>query len=479
MESNSFSYTDSGNSSPGSREIDGENSFWDEQQQQQPPPPVPLPHSNNSSYRVRFMCSYGGKIQPRPHDNHLAYVGGETKILGVDRSIKFSALMSKLSAICDLTEISLKYQLPGEDLDALISVTNDEDLDHLMVEYDRLHKTAAKPARLRLFLFPLTTQSSSTFRNGESKSEGHRQQWFVDALNSVQLQSLEGSSVHTAVPSPQPPPVNPDFLFGLDKGLPQMQAAPAAPEVRANDASAGSDCGSEDPYTAGDPMLSPAEIQRQIEELQRMQISNPALQRRVEEGNPRAIGDSYGMPTVEKVAPAAQAPVSVPAPVQLPAGYLPERHLTSGSYAVTGTGTEQAVYYIPAPAGSYLAPPTYRPAAGPIGPAYYGVQRLVQDAYREQSVYGAMPQPATIQQPLKGGAHATEGIQMVQSKLTMVEPGLTQMAYDSSGRQVYYTAAGGGMMPAYQAAAAMAVDGWQGAGPLNQEPGKAAAAKAP
>lgn len=380
MESNSFSsYPDSGSSSPRSREIDGENSSWDEQQQ--PPLPLPLPHSGSSSYRVRFMCSYGGKIQPRPHDNQLAYVGGETKILGVDRNIKLSALMSKLSALCDPPEVCLKYQLPGEDLDALISVTNDEDLEHLMTEYDRLNKTATKPVRLRLFLFPLTPQSSSSFGSGDSKSEGHRQQWFVDALNSVQLQSLEGSSLDSA--TPPPPPVNPDFLFGLDKGLPQLQTAPAAPEVRTKDASAGSDCGSEDRHAAGDPMLSPAEIQRQIEELQRMQISNPALQRRVEEANPRVlVGDSYRPPVVEKVAPVAQAPVSLPVPVQLPAGYLPERHLTGGSYAVTGAGTDQAVYYIPAPAGSYLAPTTYQPATGPIGPAFYGVQRVVPDSYR-------------------------------------------------------------------------------------------------
>nr|POF08227.1 hypothetical protein CFP56_63668 [Quercus suber] len=77
------------------------------------------------------MSSYNGKIQPRPHDNQLTYVGGETKILAVDRSIKFNAIKSKLSLICNDADLCFKYQLVGEDLDALTFVTNDEDLEHI------------------------------------------------------------------------------------------------------------------------------------------------------------------------------------------------------------------------------------------------------------------------------------------------------------------------------------------------------------
>jgi hypothetical protein len=40
-----------------------------------PPPPLPA--------KVRLMVSYGGRIQPRPHDNQLAYVNGKTKILSL------------------------------------------------------------------------------------------------------------------------------------------------------------------------------------------------------------------------------------------------------------------------------------------------------------------------------------------------------------------------------------------------------------
>ena len=93
------SYADSRDSSPRSREIENDNPSWDEQ-----------PSSNNTAntYKVKFLCSYGGKIQPRPHDNLLAYIGGDTKILAVDRNIKFSYIMAKLSSLYN-DDICFKY----------------------------------------------------------------------------------------------------------------------------------------------------------------------------------------------------------------------------------------------------------------------------------------------------------------------------------------------------------------------------------
>ncbi|CAN4079863.1 unnamed protein product [Withania somnifera] len=104
--------------------------------------------------KVKLMFSYGGKIQIRPHDNQLCYVGGDTKILTLDRNVKFSEVAAKLNSFCNCnTEISIKYQLPGEDLDALVSLIDDDDVEQMMVEYDRMQKVSTKPARLRLFLF--------------------------------------------------------------------------------------------------------------------------------------------------------------------------------------------------------------------------------------------------------------------------------------------------------------------------------------
>ncbi|KAM4087261.1 hypothetical protein ACJW30_10G164700 [Castanea mollissima] len=453
MENYSYSsYPDSRDSSPRSREIDCENQSWEE-------PP-------SSNYKVKFMCSYNGKIQPRPHDNQLAYVGGETKILAVDRSIKFSAIKSKLSSICNDADLCFKYQLPGEDLDALISVTNDEDLEHMMLEYDRLLRGSAKPARLRLFLFPVNSAPAS-FSTGDPKSE---RQWFVDALNSVQL---EGSSPPAAAAAAAAAG-NPDFLFGLDKGFPANPAAkfqdsaPAqtAPDVVATkDMSAGSDCGSEDRHVVSDPQLmSQAEIQRQIHELQRMQIANQEqaamYQRKSDEINPRAyVGDYYTQKVPEKIAP---APVPVPVQMQIPATYMTERHMTTagGVYPMAPAPVpgpaEHQMYLIQTPTGVYQA---VRPVTNPVSQSYYGVQRVVQETYREQPVYNAVAQQGKV----VGGAYNEGNIPVVQHQQQQQQQ-----------QQMYYTTQGGGIMAAaasYQTVAPVAVDSRQGGGGvvLNQE----------
>ncbi|KAG9143858.1 hypothetical protein Leryth_011505 [Lithospermum erythrorhizon] len=85
-----------------------------------------------------------------------------------------------------MATITMKYQLPNEELDSLISVTTDEDLENMIEEHDRIMSTApVKPARIRLFLFlvkPETTTSMGALLN-DAKSET----WFVDALNNSDL----------------------------------------------------------------------------------------------------------------------------------------------------------------------------------------------------------------------------------------------------------------------------------------------------
>ncbi|KAE9461753.1 hypothetical protein C3L33_06344, partial [Rhododendron williamsianum] len=86
------------------------------------------------------MCSFGGKILPRPHDSQLRYVGGDTRVVAVHRNTTtFSSLLNKLSRIANKTNLTVKYQLPNEDLDALITVTTDEDVENMIDEYDRFH----------------------------------------------------------------------------------------------------------------------------------------------------------------------------------------------------------------------------------------------------------------------------------------------------------------------------------------------------
>lgn len=179
--------------------------------------------------RVRFMCSYGGRILPRPHDNQLRYVGGETRIVAVSRHISYSLLSSKLSKLCG-SNVTLKYQLPNEDLDALISVTTEEDLDNMMEEYDRLvvKSSSSSSPRLRLFLFPAKLENATSL--GSLLEGSKREHWFVDALNGMPILSRGRSEVSSLASDV------PDYLFGLDnlEDWDRDERASSKPAVPAN-----------------------------------------------------------------------------------------------------------------------------------------------------------------------------------------------------------------------------------------------------
>lgn len=207
-----INYPDSVDSSPRSRNADS----WDE------PPYGPTFTANSTApaAKLRFMCSYGGHIFPRPNDKSLCYVGGDTRIVVVDRHSSLSDLHSRLSkTLLNGKSFTLKYQLPNEDLDSLISVTTDEDVENMVDEYDRLHHSpssgssisAAKNSRLRLFLFPTTVDSetsSSIESLMENSSKSH--DWFVTALNwNSSASKLRASSDTSSV----------NCLLGLDDSI--------------------------------------------------------------------------------------------------------------------------------------------------------------------------------------------------------------------------------------------------------------------
>ncbi|XP_055810380.1 uncharacterized protein LOC129880393 [Solanum dulcamara] len=110
------------------------------------------PSINSHNFPLKFLCSYGGYIIPRQTDGKLRYYGGETRVHSIDRSISFSELLVKLGEMYGST-VSLRCQLPNEDLDALISITSDEDLANLIEEYDRA-STPSSSLKIRAFLFP-------------------------------------------------------------------------------------------------------------------------------------------------------------------------------------------------------------------------------------------------------------------------------------------------------------------------------------
>lgn len=77
--------------------------------------------------------------------------------------ILFPELLVKMGEMTG-SSVNLRCQLPTEDLDALVSITSDEDLANLIEEYD--HAAAAAPSSIKIRAFlsaPKTVKKVSTF----------------------------------------------------------------------------------------------------------------------------------------------------------------------------------------------------------------------------------------------------------------------------------------------------------------------------
>ncbi|GMJ02459.1 hypothetical protein like AT3G26510 [Hibiscus trionum] len=81
-----------------------------------------------------------------------------------------------MGEMCGGKSVSLRCQLPTEDLDALVSITSDEDLANLIEEYDRF---ASPPSSLKIRAFlslpksaktPISPPSSASSSNSSSSS---------------------------------------------------------------------------------------------------------------------------------------------------------------------------------------------------------------------------------------------------------------------------------------------------------------------
>ncbi|KAL6992086.1 hypothetical protein U1Q18_010196 [Sarracenia purpurea var. burkii] len=144
--------------------------------------------SENSSTKVKFLCSWGGKILPRPSDGKLRYVGGETRIIRLSKDISWQDLMPKALAVYSQTHV-IKYQLPGEDLDALVSVSCDEDLQNMMEECNLLEDGGSQ--KLRMFLFSSNELDDSQV--GLGSLEGDSEIQYVVAVNDMDVGSRKNS----------------------------------------------------------------------------------------------------------------------------------------------------------------------------------------------------------------------------------------------------------------------------------------------
>ncbi|KAJ0509111.1 putative PB1 domain-containing protein [Helianthus annuus] len=139
--------------------------------------------------RVKFLCSHGGKILPRPADGRLKYTGGDTRVISVHRHITFHDLMKKVTSMFK-GEMILKYQLMPEDFETLVTVKSDEDVRHMIDEFAR-HGHVGGP-RLRAFLFP--ANPIVTVNHSGSIDRHSLEQRYINSINGIVV---------------QPPPVRP------------------------------------------------------------------------------------------------------------------------------------------------------------------------------------------------------------------------------------------------------------------------------
>ncbi|TKY49422.1 Serine/threonine-protein kinase EDR1 [Spatholobus suberectus] len=148
--------------------------------------------SESASMKMKVLCSFGGRILPRPSDGKLRYVGGETRIISIRRDIRFQELMQKTLSIYNEAHL-IKYQLPGEDLDALVSVSSDEDLRNMMEECHDLQGRRGSP-KLRMFLFSINDLDDTQF--GLGSIDGDSEIQYVVAVNGMDMGSRSNSILH-------------------------------------------------------------------------------------------------------------------------------------------------------------------------------------------------------------------------------------------------------------------------------------------
>ncbi|XP_021651119.2 uncharacterized protein LOC110643162 isoform X2 [Hevea brasiliensis] len=148
--------------------------------------------SDSLSGKMKVLFSFGGKILPRPSDGKLRYVGGETRIIRINREISWQELKQKALSIYDQLHV-IKYQLPGEDLDALVSVSSDEDLLNMMEEWNEVEDRQGSQ-KLRMFLFSISDLDDAQF--GLGSAEGDSEIQYVVAVNGMEVGSRKNSTLH-------------------------------------------------------------------------------------------------------------------------------------------------------------------------------------------------------------------------------------------------------------------------------------------
>ncbi|XP_076898385.1 RAF-like serine/threonine-protein kinase 20 [Bidens hawaiensis] len=193
--------------------------------------------------KIKFICSSGGKILPRPSDGKLRYVGGETRIVSIQKNISWEELVKRTTEYCN-QPYTIKYQLPGEDLDSLISVSSNEDLQNMIEEYNGLGDLDGS-TRLRIFLIPLSESEITCAIEANPNQQQNPDFQYVVAVNGMVDHNLTRNNdshclTHedgNALPStmsfvpPQTPPTQVKSVILQEKSVTVRQNENVNPQV--------------------------------------------------------------------------------------------------------------------------------------------------------------------------------------------------------------------------------------------------------
>ncbi|KAK3146429.1 hypothetical protein QOZ80_3BG0266020 [Eleusine coracana subsp. coracana] len=90
---------------------------------------------------IKLTCSHGGRLVHCGPGGATLYLGGETRVLAVPRSASFSDLVARISGMAGGAEVRAVRHRLADDEGIVVSVTCDEELAHMIDEYDRLRAT--------------------------------------------------------------------------------------------------------------------------------------------------------------------------------------------------------------------------------------------------------------------------------------------------------------------------------------------------
>ncbi|CAL5034266.1 unnamed protein product [Urochloa decumbens] len=133
------------------------------------------------SRKIKFICNFGGTFLPRPSDGELRYVGGERHLLQINRDMSWHELTCKTTKLIRRDHI-IKYHLPGEQLNMLISITSDDDLRNMIDECIVLE---ANRERLTMYLFSAKGDEHNVHFLVARSSDAEKEAQFIALINGL------------------------------------------------------------------------------------------------------------------------------------------------------------------------------------------------------------------------------------------------------------------------------------------------------